>query len=85
MTDNSWRPAENDYLAALRKYGFDKAAVGIQSAENWHEQYDWNDEIEDKAVEELKRPAGRMEAGPTCSELYTTCARRHGCPVTSIR
>jgi hypothetical protein len=85
MTDNSLTDPETDYLDALTKYGFDKAAVGIRSAENWHDQYDCDDKMDRAAVAALERPAGRVAAAHNCSDLGTTCASRHGCPVTSVR
>jgi hypothetical protein len=42
-----------NYLEALRQLKFGSAAIGIQSAEGWHELYRWTDKDQDAAVHDL--------------------------------
>jgi len=82
MTDDACRPVIRDYLDALREYQFDSAAVGIRSAEGWHERYAWDDETQKAAVAALQPTDERTDgdaAMPTCLDLDTACALRAGC------
>jgi hypothetical protein len=84
MTEDTVEPVIADYREAVRKYRFDTAAVGIRSAEGWHERYDWDDAKQLAAIAALRSSAARAnrETGaPACAELDTECARHAGCAV----
>jgi hypothetical protein len=66
---------ERDYREALRVHGFETAAVGIKSAEGWHERYTWDDERQEAALESLNEPSPSVR----CHDLRTTCATKLGC------
>jgi hypothetical protein len=54
MTEDSRRDAPpDDFADAVRKYRFDSAAIGIKSAEGWHEHYLWTDSIEAESKNKL--------------------------------
>ncbi|WP_156135147.1 hypothetical protein [Arthrobacter sp. L77] len=42
------------FAAALEKYEFDRSAIGILSAEGWHERYEWTDDKQDAVVKALE-------------------------------
>jgi hypothetical protein len=78
ITRESESPPEpvRDYRLALRRFGFETAAVGIKSAEGWHERYAWDDERQAAAVASLAGPARWV----SCAEITSTCAERRHCP-----
>jgi len=45
----------NDYCEALRKLKFDSPAIGIQSAEGWHERYRWTNTDQEAAERDLTK------------------------------
>jgi len=59
-TDAPLERVPGGYWGALRHFGYDSAAVGIRSAEAWHERYDWSDEKQLSAV------VGLMEGFTAC-------------------
>ncbi|TCN32797.1 YD repeat-containing protein [Kribbella orskensis] len=74
MADEEVQPAIDDYLEALQQYRFDTPAVGIRSAEGWHERYDWDDNKQRAAVAALQ-----SSTSLTCADLDTVCALHTGC------
>ncbi|WP_406053159.1 hypothetical protein [Kribbella sp. NBC_00889] len=74
MADEEVQPVIDDYLKALQQYHFNTPAVGIRSAEGWHERYTWDDDKQRKAVAALQ-----ASVSPTCADLGTACALRDGC------
>jgi len=50
-----------NYLEALQQLKFDSAAIGIQSAEGWHELYRWTDKDQNAAVHELTKLRTRLD------------------------
>ncbi|WP_104164770.1 hypothetical protein [Arthrobacter sp. SX1312] len=42
------------FVAALDKYEFTRSAIGILSAEGWHERYEWTDDKQDAVVKALE-------------------------------
>jgi hypothetical protein len=63
----------------LTKYRFRTPAVGVQSAEAWHEVYAWDDIRQERAVRSLSRSAWPFPLG-VCSGLDGGCTLVHGCP-----
>jgi hypothetical protein len=64
-------------MKLAKKLKFDTAAVGVYSAEGWHEKYAWND---DKQHEATLRLGDTGRANPTscgCG-LHTRADRGHG-------
>ncbi len=41
------------FAQALTRYRFDSPAIGIQSAEGWHEHYVWNHAVQNQALAAL--------------------------------
>ena len=71
-------PVLSDYREALRKRRFETTAVGIRSAEGWHERYDWDDAKLSAAVAGLAPSslwAQKDADAPPCAGLETECAR----------
>ncbi len=74
--------------AALDAYDFGSPAVGIRSAEAWHERYAWDDDAQYEAIRALQELAPRIDAAVHvlhCAELDTACASRDGCAVRAGR
>lgn len=76
------------YDAALEELKFMEPAVGIQSAEGWHEMYTWTDEQQQQAKKDLDalgeiltRPAGFAN----CGGLGTTCSSPASSAQSAIR
>lgn len=76
MTDDQVQPIIEEYHEALRHYQFDTAAVGIRSAEGWHERYSWDDDKQLAAIAALQ-----SSTTVPCADLHTDCALRAACPV----
>jgi hypothetical protein len=55
MTRKHPEALPTNYTDALYRYGFDRPAVGVSSAEGWHEVYDWSDDKHRDAVASLVR------------------------------
>jgi hypothetical protein len=84
MTTEKASEALTDLNVALRRYGFGTPAIGVESAEGWHERYFWTDEDQVMAVarlEDLGRRSVPVERTGGCSRLRSagvhsaTCAR----------
>jgi hypothetical protein len=69
-------PAAN-YLAALEHYNFDSPAVGIQSAEGWHERYAWSDDRQVAMTEALDALSPHCVAKPNDSGKVPHCGEVH--------
>lgn len=83
MTRDIKRPTYVDFDAAREALGFDSPAVGVRSAEGWHERYEWTDgKLSDAidALENLKNSGGGSDHGVTCHALQTTCMSSGRCP-----
>lgn len=65
--------SEVDFCAALDEYGFRSAAVGVRSAEGWHERYTWSDKAQRIAVKNLRR-VGTEHASTLPERCRSTCA-----------
>jgi len=67
----------------VREYGFDKASIGIRSAEGWHEWYSATDESHRADIAALEKlQAGSPSGDPQhpCSAFKTSCAGGGRCP-----
>jgi hypothetical protein len=53
QTRDTRRELVTNFRTGIKRFHFDTAAVGIQSAEGWHERYTWTDKVQWRAVEEL--------------------------------
>jgi hypothetical protein len=91
QTDDGDRRDFTNFSEALKSYRFDTAAVGVRSAEGWHERYVWTDEHQQAAVAALRpndgwavqptaEEAGLKQRLLSCNELGTACARTARCP-----
>jgi hypothetical protein len=73
----------DDYDTALQKLKFDAPAVGIRSAEGWHETYDWTN-IDQVAAERdlrnLRNPLTEPDGVYHCALRRTRCATDSFCP-----
>jgi hypothetical protein len=81
--DDSEEKSLSNYRDALREYGFNGPAIGILSAEGWHERYAWTDEKQDSAVRALEGLASGSKGPPlTCNwdRPYTVCSIDGLCP-----
>lgn len=55
-----------DYDRLAEELGFETFAVGVYSAEGWHERYGWHNTAQENAVETLSlRPNDRTRVNPT--------------------
>jgi hypothetical protein len=73
------------FWAALDKYEFDSPAIGIRSAEAWHQHYHWTDGKQRDAVVALKPCVDRWRArgrAPFCVKAETECPMSPSCPGT---
>ncbi|HST83788.1 MAG TPA: hypothetical protein VLL08_18790 [Kineosporiaceae bacterium] len=69
---------EMDFRLALAASDFDKASIGIRSAEGWHEWYATTDENHQADLDALSNlMAGALPYH--CGDFSTVCARRHEC------
>ena len=53
QTRDTRRELVTNFMTGIERFHFDTAAVGIESAEGWHERYTWTDEAQRDAVEAL--------------------------------
>jgi hypothetical protein len=67
------------FAECVTKYRFRTPAVGVQSAEAWHEVYAWDDIRQERAVRSLSRPEWPFPLG-VCSRLDGGCTPVNGCP-----
>lgn len=73
----------DDFHEAVRQFGFDQPAVGIQSAEGWHEVYGWTNEHQRDAEQDLTTLGERhrrADSASDCAALGSTCAVTGRCP-----
>ncbi|HJQ42215.1 MAG TPA: hypothetical protein VJ831_03955 [Jatrophihabitantaceae bacterium] len=75
-----------DFLAKVTEQGFDSAAVGIVSAEGWHERYAWNDTLQAAAVARLHKLGHDVSAAlpnictrPSAPDQVAPDDACHGC------
>jgi hypothetical protein len=54
MTEDQSPPLFTNFWRAMAHYQFDSAAIGIRSAEGWHERYMWTDDKQKTAVTALR-------------------------------
>lgn len=54
MTEDSTHTPFVDFLEALQVLQFDTAAVGVESAEGWHDRYTWSDATQKRATAALR-------------------------------
>jgi hypothetical protein len=98
QTEDGERRNFTNFWDALESYQFDTAAIGVRSAEGWHERYSWTDEHQEDAVAALQPRANEVwatqpkaeEAGLKpgvlrCNDLGTACARTTQCPAADGR
>lgn len=77
------RPAQEhedrDVHEAMHRHRFDRPAIGIRSAEAWHEHYDVTDASHERAVTRLRGlgPPGGVVGAPPCADRGP-CPSRHG-------
>jgi hypothetical protein len=67
-----------DYHQAMEHYGHDRPAVGIRSAEAWHERFAWTNGLQKKAVSALRESAPSARAPDWCAVFKTAC--KNGVP-----
>jgi hypothetical protein len=72
-------PKVRNFHDNVRHYGFDTAAIGVRSAEAWHEYYGWDDGAQLHAVTSLQ-PHVWPVPRPACAGSQSNCARRKACP-----
>lgn len=71
------------FADALKIYRFTRSAIGILSAEGWHERYAWTNDKQDAAVQALEGLASESPRVPlTCEggRQYTVCGVGGLCP-----
>lgn len=83
MTDDNAQPVPDNYHKAIGDYRYDTPAVGIRSAEGWHERFSWSDNLQCQAIEALEPTSLSTNNAPSsnCTQFNTECARRAGCAV----
>jgi hypothetical protein len=77
-----WAEMDQDFSCALRAHGFDEVAIGIRSAEGWHEWYAATDDshrADVMALDMLKAGSPADKPVLQCGAFNTLCAARHGC------
>jgi hypothetical protein len=62
-----------DVMTAIKKYKFDKPAIGIRSSEGWHELYEWTEGLQSNAVTALNRPSPSITHSHWCAVFPTPC------------
>lgn len=81
------KPLAN-FSDALKVHGFNGSAIGILSAEGWHERYAWTNKKQELAVLALVglKPESHRQPS-TChrDRLYTVCAVDSLCPYRKFR
>jgi hypothetical protein len=73
----------DNFHQAVSRLGFDQPAVGIQSAEGWHEVYGWSDQHQGDAVESLMLLGDQLSGSSSaagCASLGNACALAATCP-----
>ena len=84
--DESGEKSPPNHRDALESYGFKTPAIGILSAEGWHERYGWTNEKQEAAVRALQRPVTDLARRPsTCDRGHTVCATKDLCPYQLLR
>jgi hypothetical protein len=81
--DDREEKAPSSYCGALKAYGFNGPAIGILSAEGWHERYAWTNEKQEAAVRALEELTAAPARTPlTCQwdQTFTVCAVEDLCP-----
>ncbi len=74
------QPKPESFAAACEEYGFDRPAVGVRSAEGWHEIYCGSDQAHRDAVAALAHPWRVGQTGARgCAAFRTDCATRERC------
>jgi hypothetical protein len=69
------------YAEDFKKSKFQRSAIGILSAEGWHERYAWNNENQDETVQALKALASNPAAGMYDEgRRHTACGAGDMCP-----
>jgi hypothetical protein len=90
MTSRKASDAPTNLHVALKRYRFDTPAIGVESAEGWHERYFWTDDAQVEAVARLKElgltslpvePAGGCSRLRSAGERPTACD--HECAATT--
>jgi hypothetical protein len=74
------------FWAAVAQYDFHSPAVGIESAEAWHEYYRWTNEKQQQAIESLtsrRQPEGARET-TTCAHGQFACRGTAVCPTRHL-
>lgn len=81
-TDDSGEECEpKNFVDALEDYGFKSTAIGILSAEGWHERYAWTDEKHETAVRVLHSSrTTRADSLFRCDNQHSACTIEHACP-----
>ena len=72
------------FTDTIHELRFDKAAMGIRSAEGWHWRYSWTDEVQKEttgALHRLGTDLGDPANAVACHKLDTACGQSTGCPV----
>nr|WP_306631339.1 hypothetical protein [Arthrobacter ulcerisalmonis] len=82
-SDDAWEEEEEEepdnFRDALEMYGFTSTAIGILSAEGWHERYAWTNEKHISAV--LALHSGGPTGSPLiCARQKTACRIEDACP-----
>jgi hypothetical protein len=74
------------FWSAVAQYDFHSPAVGIESAEAWHEYYRWTNEKQRKAIESLTSPRQPEGARQTtkCAHARFACRGTAVCPTPQL-
>lgn len=79
--DASEESPPGNFREALESYGFGSTAIGILSAEGWHERYAWTDEKHQSAILALHTSGITSASLPfICARRHTACSIQHDCP-----
>lgn len=87
QTRKTRRELTTNFNAAIQEFGFDTAAVGIQSAEGWHERYSWTDAAQLHAVKALQGRAMPINHDRNASgrDPAAGCTCTHACAIAHMR
>jgi hypothetical protein len=86
QTRKTRRKLTTDFNEAIKKFGFDTAAVGIESAEGWHERYSWTDAAQLHAVKALQGRAMPISRDRNASgrDPAAACTCTHACAIAHM-
>ena len=87
MTQDIKLPSYGSFDDAREALGFDTPAVGVRSAEGWHERYEWTDARLQKAIKsllDLRNDTDGSETAVSCRTFQTNCISNGLCPTAHL-